>query len=51
MDGASTYKRFTGYPDKYKNEAFFQSDRFLGAAWKPMPADLSQPRLANVYWI
>lgn len=35
-------KGSTGYPDKYKNEDFFQSDRFLGAAWKPMPADLSQ---------
>ena len=40
-------KGSTGFPDKYKNEAFFQSDRFLGAAWKAMPADLSQPRLGK----
>ena len=40
-------KGSTGYPDKYKAEPFFQSDRFLGAAWKPMPADLSQPRLGK----
>jgi hypothetical protein len=38
-------KGSTGYPDKYKNEAFFQSDRFLGGAWKPIPADLSWQRL------
>jgi hypothetical protein len=38
-------KGSTGYPDRYRNELFFQSDRFLGAAWKAMPADLSQPRL------
>lgn len=40
-------KGSTGHPDKYKNEAFFKSDRFLGAAWKAMPADLSQPKLGN----
>lgn len=40
-------KGSTGYPDKYKGEAFFRSDRFLGAAWKAMPADLSQPYLGN----
>jgi hypothetical protein len=40
-------KGSTGYPDKYKAEDFFTSDRFLGAAWKPMPADLSQPRLGK----
>lgn len=40
-------KGSTGYPDKYKNEGFFTSDRFLGAAWKPIPADLSQPRLGK----
>jgi hypothetical protein len=34
-------------PDSYKNEAFFLSDRFMGAAWKAMPADLSQPRLGK----
>ena len=40
-------KGSTGYPDRYRNELFFQSDRFLGAAWKAMPADLSQPRLGT----
>ena len=40
-------KGSTGYPDKYENEFFFRSDRFLGGAWKAMPADLSQPRLGK----
>jgi len=40
-------KGSTGYPDKYKNENFFTSPQFLGAAWKAMPADLSQPRLGK----
>lgn len=40
-------KGSTGYPDRYKDEAFFASDRFLGAAWKAIPADLSQPRLGK----
>ena len=40
-------KGSTGFPDKYKNEAFYKSDRFLGAAWKAMPADLSQPKLGK----
>ncbi|MCE7059273.1 hypothetical protein [Dyadobacter sp. CY343] len=34
-------------PDIYNHEPFFKSDRFMGAAWKAMPADLSQPRLGN----
>ncbi|HZJ20093.1 MAG TPA: hypothetical protein VFD35_07035 [Pricia sp.] len=38
-------KGSTGYPDVYKEETFFRSDRFLGGAWKPMPADLSTPKL------
>jgi hypothetical protein len=40
-------KGSTGFPDKYKSEQFYQSDRFLGAAWKAMPADLSQPKLGK----
>ena len=40
-------KGSTGFPDKYKEEPFFKSDRFLGAAWKYIPADLSQPRLGK----
>lgn len=33
------------FPDTYRDAPFFKSDRFLGAAWKAMPADLSLPRL------
>lgn len=33
------------FPDRYRAEPFYQSDRFLGAAWKALPADLSKPRL------
>jgi hypothetical protein len=31
-----------GFPDKYKDTEFFRSGRFLGGAWKAMPADLSR---------
>lgn len=34
-----------GFPDAYWDKPFFRSDRFFGAAWKAMPADLSLPRL------
>ncbi len=40
-------KGSTGYPDRYKNADFFRSDRWLGGAWKALPADLSQPRLGR----
>lgn len=40
-------KGSTGYPDKYKDEEFFQSDRFNGAAWKVIPADLSIPNMGR----
>ncbi|MCC5905878.1 MAG: hypothetical protein JJU13_06725 [Balneolaceae bacterium] len=40
-------KGSTGYPDRYKDEDFFHSDRFFGAAWKNIPADLSEPRLGK----
>jgi hypothetical protein len=36
-----------GFPDKYRDTEFYRSDRFLGVAWKAMPADLSQPRLGR----
>ncbi|MFO0807609.1 MAG: hypothetical protein U0746_03215 [Gemmataceae bacterium] len=36
-----------GYPDRYRHQEFFRSDRFLGAAWKAMPADYSKPRLGT----
>lgn len=34
-------------PDIYNHEDFFKSDRFMGAAWKAMPADLSEPKLGK----
>jgi hypothetical protein len=34
-------------PDIYRNESFYRSDLWLGAAWKAMPADLSRPRLGE----
>lgn len=40
-------KGSTGFPDAYKDEPFYRSGHFLGAAWKAMPADLSQPRLGK----
>ena len=40
-------KSSTGFPDSYRDRLFYQSDQFLGAAWKAMPADLSQPRLGS----
>ncbi|WP_115372726.1 CehA/McbA family metallohydrolase domain-containing protein [Adhaeribacter pallidiroseus] len=40
-------KGSTGYPDKYKEETFFKSDRFMGAAWKNIPGELSEPRLSK----
>ncbi|GAA4311396.1 hypothetical protein GCM10023149_06380 [Mucilaginibacter gynuensis] len=40
-------KGSTGFPDAYKNEPFYLSDRFMGAAWKHIPADLSLPRMGK----
>ena len=40
-------KGSTGFPDRYRDRLFFQSDRFLGGAWKSMPVDLSEPRLGS----
>lgn len=40
-------KGSTGFPDKYKEQEFFKSDRFFGAAWKSIPADMSQPILGK----
>jgi hypothetical protein len=34
-------------PDAYKDEPFFKSPSWLGAAWKAMPADLSRERLGD----
>jgi hypothetical protein len=38
-------KGSTGFPDGYRQERFFTSDRFLGGAWKAMPADYSRDTL------
>ncbi len=40
-------KSSTGYPDKYKDEAFYKSDRYLGAAWKNMPANMSEDNMGS----
>lgn len=40
-------KASTGFPDAYKNEAFYTSETFMGAAWKSIPADLSNPTLSH----
>ena len=40
-------KGSTGFPDAYKDEAFYKSDHFFGAAWKNIPADMSEPRLSR----
>jgi hypothetical protein len=34
-------------PDIFRHEDFYLSDRWLGAAWKAMPADLSHDRLGR----
>jgi hypothetical protein len=36
-----------GFPDEYREKPFFKSDRYLGGAWKAMPADYSLPRLGT----
>lgn len=36
-----------GFPDAYRKTDYYKSDRFLGAAWKAMPADYSRPRLGE----
>lgn len=33
------------FPDGYRDQPFYKSDRFLGAAWKNLPTDLSRPTL------
>ncbi len=38
-------KSSTGFPDGYNETPLFESDRFLGAAWKAMPADYSRDTL------
>ncbi len=40
-------KSSTGFPDAYRDQPFYRSDRYLGGAWKAMPADYSRPRLGT----
>ena len=35
------------YPDMYKDQDFFFSDRFIGASWESLPVDQSQKRLCE----
>jgi hypothetical protein len=41
-------KGSTGYPDKIRDTDYFQSDQWLGTAFKALPVDLSQRRLGEV---
>lgn len=36
-----------GFPELHRDTPFYQSDHFLGGAWKNMPIDLSLPRLGT----
>jgi hypothetical protein len=36
------------YPDVYKDQDFFLSDRFIGGSWESLPVDQSQERLCEV---
>ncbi|MGD0346001.1 MAG: hypothetical protein ABSA85_04550 [Terracidiphilus sp.] len=36
------------YPDMYKDQDFFLSDRFIGGSWESLPVDQSQQRLCEV---
>lgn len=41
-------KSSEGYPEAYKDQDFFQSDRFIGASWESLPVDLSEKELCQV---
>lgn len=40
-------KASTWAPDSYRDQAFFRSPNWLGAAWKGMPVDLSRDRIGE----
>ncbi|MBI3681807.1 MAG: hypothetical protein HY235_15615 [Acidobacteria bacterium] len=40
-------KGSTGFPDKIRETDHFRDPRYIGAAWKAMPSDLSSPRLGE----
>ena len=41
-------KNSAGFPDGYRGQDFFLSDRNIGASWESLPADLSEKRLCEV---
>lgn len=41
-------KSSTMYPDEYKDQPYFLSDRFIGASWESLPVDLSEKRLCPI---
>jgi hypothetical protein len=41
-------KNSEGYPEAYKDQPFFQSDRFIGASWESLPVDLSEKEECEV---
>lgn len=41
-------KNSAGYPDAYRDQDFFLSDRDIGASWESLPVDLSEKRLCEV---
>jgi hypothetical protein len=36
------------YPDEYKDQPFFLSDRLIGESWESLPVDLSEKRLCPI---
>ena len=40
-------KSSEGYPEAYKDKDFFLSDRFIGASWESLPADLRRRECAK----
>jgi hypothetical protein len=41
-------KNTAGYPDAYRNQDFFLSDRNIGGSWESLPVDQSEKRLCEV---
>ena len=41
-------KSSTLYPDEYKDQPFFLSDRLIGESWESLPVDLSEKRLCPI---
>ena len=41
-------KSSQNFPEAYKDQDFFLSDRFIGASWESLPVDLSEKRLCEV---